>query len=247
MRYALCASALLVGCIGASATYAASTGQVPAYIQAAVDDQARPDADRQRDANRKPAQVLAYAGVKPGQKVAELIPGGGYYTRLLCRIVGSSGQVYAVGVKMTRQMGGGASPASGCNNITESAPSATDLMLPGGMDVVWTSENYHDLHNNLFGKPDMKAFDTAVFNALKPGGLYVIEDHVAETGSGERDAGTLHRIDPDLVKQEVTSAGFVYVGESRVLHNADDNHTAKVFTMVDKTDRFLFKFRKPQS
>ena len=103
-------------------------------------------------------------------------------------------------------------------------------MLPSDLDVVWTTENYHDLHNDLFGKPDMKAFDTAVFNALKPGGEYIIEDHVAKAGSGASDTDTLHRIDPALVKQEAKAAGFVYVGESQVLHNPEDTHTAKVFT-----------------
>jgi len=254
MKYAACATALLAGLIGASTAFAAGagSGKIPSYIQSAVDDQTRPDADRQRDVNRKPAQVLAFAGIKAGQTVIELIPGGGYYTHLLCRIVGPSGHVDTINIKTTRPMGGmgGGAAASGpnpCNNVTETMPAPDDLMLPSNADVVWTTENYHDLHDPLYGKPDMKAFDTAVFNALKPGGIFIVEDHVAAAGSGANDTNTLHRIDPELVKQEVTSAGFVYVGASQVLHNPDDQHTAKVFTMVDKTDRFLFKFRKPQS
>jgi predicted methyltransferase len=251
MRSAACVAVLLAGGLTAATvtTLAASSGKIPAYIQAAVDDTARPDADRQRDAHRKPAEVLAFAGIKPGQKVGELLPGGGYYTRLLCRVVGDSGQVYTISFKMTRTFNRPPPPTDGhpCSNITASTTSADDPMLPSDLDVVWTTENYHDLHNDLFGKPDMKAFDTAVFKALKPGGEYIIEDHVAESGSGARDTDTLHRIDPALVKQEVTSAGFKYVGESHVLHNAEDKHTEKVFALKGATDRFLLKFRKPRS
>lgn len=248
MRNTVCAAAL-AACLSAAAGAAlAASGHVPGYIQSAVDDTSRPDVDRQRDVNRKPAQVLAFAGIKPGEKVGELLPGGGYYTRLLCRVVGESGHVYAIGIQTTRPFHRPPPPTDQhpCNNVTESTVSASDLMLPADLDVVWTTENYHDLHNDLFGKPDMKAFDTAVFNALKPGGLFIVEDHVAEAGSGARDTDTLHRIDPALVKKEAKEAGFVFVGQSSVLHNASDTHTAKVFTMVDKTDRFLFKFRKPR-
>jgi predicted methyltransferase len=251
MKYVVCATALLASCIAASTGFAASAGatHIPKYIRAAVDDSTRPEKDRARDADRKPELVLTFAGIKPGQKVGELLPGGGYYTRLLCRVVGSSGQVYAISLTMTRPMRM-PEPPSGpnpCNNITASTMSASDLMLPSDLDVVWTTENYHDLHNDLFGKPDMKAFDTAVFNALKPGGVFIVEDHIAPAGSGASDTDTLHRIDPALVRQEVESAGFKYIGQSRALHNPDDPHTAKVFTMVDKTDRFLFKFQKPAS
>jgi predicted methyltransferase len=250
MRSAACVAVLLAGGLTAATgiTLAASSGKIPAYIQSAVDDSARPDVDRQRDVNRKPAEVLAFAGIKPGQKVGELLPGGGYYTRLLCRVVGDSGQVYAISVKTTRTFNRPPPPTDGhpCTNVTASTVSADNLMLPSDLDVVWTTENYHDLHNDLFGKPDMKAFNTAVFNALKPGGEYIIEDHVAKSGSGAGDTDTLHRIDPAQVKEEVTSAGFKLVSESHVLHNASDDHSAKVFTMVDKTDRFLFKFRKPR-
>jgi predicted methyltransferase len=112
--------------------------------------------------------------------------------------------------------------------------------------VVWTSENYHDLHNPVFGTPDMKAFDSVIFKALKPGGVFIVEDHAADPGSGARDTNTLHRIDAELVKQEVVSAGFVFEAASDVLHNADDTHQAKVFELNGRSDKFLLKFRKPR-
>lgn len=111
--------------------------------------------------------------------------------------------------------------------------------------MIWTSENYHDLHNKSFGSPNMMLVDQALLAALKPGGILMIEDHAAAAGSGARDTDTLHRIDPEQVKKEVIAAGFVFVGASTVLRGKEDPHTAKAHEMHDKTDRFLFKFRKP--
>jgi predicted methyltransferase len=227
-------------------------GFSPLYIKQALDEPTRPDRDRQRDADRKPAAVIAFAGIKPGDKVAELLPGGGYFTRIFCRIVGPSGQVYAVSfapvVKRERPPSPDADKVlpNPCTNVTTDVKDAAEFSLPTGLDVVWTSENYHDLHNKMFGTPDMKAFDSAIFKALKPGGVFIVEDHAAEAGSGARDTDTLHRIDVELVKQEVTSAGFKLVAASTLLSNPDDPHTAKVFEMPGKSDKFLLKFSKPK-
>ena len=258
MKYALIAGAAVALCATAGSSLAAEHHgmHVPAYIRAAVDDSTRPDKDRMRDADRKPAEVLTFAGIKPGMKVGELFPAQGYYTRLLCRVVGDSGHVYGVNFNMTMPPPPPGAPARprmqmpapaplGCNNVTNDTQNAGELNLTSGLDVVWTTENYHDFHNAMLGSPDMKQFDMAIFNALKPGGEFIVEDHAAEAGSGARDTNTLHRIDPKLVRQEVESVGFKFVGESPVLANPADQHTDKVFTMVDKTDRFLFKFRKP--
>ncbi|HEX4023118.1 MAG TPA: hypothetical protein VHX52_00195 [Steroidobacteraceae bacterium] len=261
MKYVVCTGAVLALCTGAGAAFATSAGHhhhaaIPAYIQAAVADSSRPDSDRMRDVNRKPAEVLAFAGIKPGEKIGELMSMGGYYTRLLCRIVGDSGHVDTVNFTMhmpppppgasgrpRREM---PAPAPlGCNNVTNTMEAASDLMLPSDLDVVWTTENYHDFHNAMLGSPDMMAFDMAVYNALKPGGEFIIEDHAAAAGTGTSDTSTLHRIDPAQVKKEVEAVGFKFVGQSNVLHNPNDNHTQMVFKMADKTDRFLFKFRKP--
>jgi predicted methyltransferase len=250
----LCAAAAsaLALCTVESANASAAPAPIPEYIKAAVAEPTRPDRDRQRDADRKPEQVIAFAGIKPGDRIGELMPGGGYFTRIFCRVAGPSGHVYAVGVGPVVKRERPPSPdaeavtPNPCSNVTADIRQAADFSLPGGLDVVWTSENYHDLHNAMFGTPDMKAFDSAIFKALKPGGVFIVEDHAAEAGSGARDTETLHRIDAQLVRQEVTGAGFVFVAASDVLHNADDPHTAKVFELHGKSDKFLLKFRKPR-
>src|SRR6185295_11581017 len=106
---------------------------------------------------------------------------------------------------------------------------------------------YHDFHDKLFGPLDVAAVNKAIYNALKPGGVYVVLDHAAEAGSGLRDTETLHRIDPETVKKEVTAAGFEFVGENVRMRNPADPRTKNVFdpSIRGKTDQFVFKFRKP--
>jgi predicted methyltransferase len=249
-----------VGCVAVAwlgATKVEAAGSIPAYISAAVADPSRPDADKQRDENRKPAETIQFAGIKPGEKVAELIPARGYFTRLFSKVVGAKGHVYAVSPqRRANAPEGSADPDAatkaiaaepGYSNVSvELITPATYLKLPEPVDIVFTAQNYHDLHNEA--TVDIAAFNKSVFDALKPGGLYIVLDHAAEAGSGARDTSTLHRIDPATVKSEVTAAGFVLAGESNVLANPQDAHTAKVFdpTIRGKTDQFILKFRKPK-
>lgn len=254
------ATLLIAASITAAAVHAGhgtQSSQPPLYILRAVGDTARPEADTQRDGDRHPALTLAFAGVKPGEQVVELIPGGGYFTRLLSDVVGPKGKVYAV-VPMRRpeQKADSPDPAARLQPITSDKRYAnvsvverkvSQLELPQGVDLVWTSQNYHDFHN--VKDLEVTALDKAVFKALKPGGVYLVLDHAAAPGSGLRDTSTLHRIDPEVVKKEVMSVGFKLEAASSLLRNTNDPHTAKVFDsgIRGHTDQFIFKFRKPKS
>jgi predicted methyltransferase len=224
-------------------------------IAAAVADANRPEVDKQRDANRKPVETLEFTGVKPGDQVAELLPGGGYFTRLFSKIVGPSGHVYALVPAPSpdsppdtpdfaaRVKAIAADP--NYSNVSVVIEPFSQLKAPAPVDLVWTSQNYHDLHN--FPGLDVVVFNQLIFDALKPGGIYLILDHEAEAGSGTRDTGTLHRIDVETVKKEVLAAGFVLVGSSNLLRQPADQHAVKVFdpSVRGRTDQFLLKFRKP--
>ncbi len=242
-----------VSVLGAFAVQAAG---IPKAVAAAVADPARPQADKDRDANRKPAETVAFAGIKPGDSVVELVPGSGYYTRIFSAVVGAKGHVYAVPFpKRPNAPEGSPDPAAASNalaadphysNVSVLAQKFTEIAPPSPVDVVWTSENYHDFHNGPTA--DIAAFNKAMFNALKPGGIFIVEDHAAEAGSGVRDTGTLHRIDPAAARTEVTAAGFVFVSQGDFLQNKDDPHTAGVRdeSIRGKTDKFIMKFMKPR-
>jgi predicted methyltransferase len=255
-RSSVFAASLLVTLAGVAGVHTAMAAAVPANIKAAVADSARPDADKERDENRKPGETLAFADVKAGEQIGELIPGGGYFTRLFSKAVGPKGHVFALvpprpanapadAPDRNAPIKALAGDANYSNvSVVELVKGAVSTSAP--LDLVFTAQNYHDLHN--VPTLDVAAFNKSVFDALKPGGLYVIVDHSAEAGSGGRDTSTLHRIDADTVKQEVTAAGFELVGSSEILKNPADARTAKVFdpSVRGKTDQFILKFRKPK-
>jgi predicted methyltransferase len=249
MKFAYFAAAAAVA-LGVGAAWAA--GAIPPNITAAVANPNRPQADRDRDAMRKPGEVLAFAGVKPGEQVLELIPGGGYFTRLLSGAVGPKGHVTEAVPNLTgaadvAQKSNGVAADPNFSNVSEAKFTVDDFAKLGPVDMVWTSQNYHDLHLARF-KLDVVAFDKAVYAALKPGGIFFIEDHAAVAGSGLDVPDKLHRINEDIVKKEVESAGFKLDGESDILRNPADDHTLLVFNpeIRGKTDQFLLKFRKPR-
>jgi predicted methyltransferase len=257
IRYPLILAASLAASLSLCACMheAPSAAGNPSSIAAAVADSNRPDADKLRDANRKPAQTLEFLGVKPGEQVAELLPGGGYFTRIFSKAVGPSGHVYALvpqpPANAPADMPDLASKVKAIAadpnyaNVTVVIQPLSKLVTPTPVDLVFTAQNYHDLHNFPV---DVVAFNRTILGSLKPGGLYVVLDHSAPAGSGLADTKTLHRIDADVVKQEVTAAGFEFVGASDVLANAGDSRTAMVFdaSIRGKTDQFILKFRKPK-
>jgi predicted methyltransferase len=249
---ALSGAALIAG-----AALAADTASLPPNIAAAVSNPLRPTQDTQRDANRKPGEVLAFAGVKEGDQIAELVPGGtprgGYFTRLLSKAAGKDGHVYAfyptefdaLLAKLKSSIPG---EDSNYPNVSIVHQPLASFTAPVPLDLVWTSQNYHDLHDSFAGGLNVGALNKAVFAALKPGGIYLVLDHAAAAGSGLRDTETLHRIDESAVKKEVEAAGFVLEGESDALHNPADPHTAAIFDPAIRghTDQFILKFRKPK-
>ena len=246
----LAATGLMVASLALSAQPAQASKRAAKAIAAAVADPDRPAADRARDALRKPAACLEFAGVHRGMAVAELFPGHGYFTRILSRIVGPKGHVYEFEGSSKQ---GEPSPIQAIaddphyyHNITVTVWPVGKLPVPRPVDLVWTSQNYHDLHN--IPGLNVADFDRAVFQALKPGGVYLVLDHVAPAGSGFSDTSTLHRIDPEAAKKEIMSAGFEFVGQSNVLRNPKDPHTIKVFdpSIRGHTDQFVFAFRKPK-
>ncbi|MDB5458103.1 MAG: hypothetical protein JWP92_3688, partial [Caulobacter sp.] len=210
---------LTAAAVSAILTSAAVAATIPPAIAAAVADPGRPAADTARDVNRKPADVVAFAGVKPGDKVADLLPGGGYYTRIFAKTVGPQGKVYAVTSLGQAARPGGLDAinalAAGYPNVSVISVDLTKFAAPEPLDVVWTSENYHDLHNSPTA--DIAAFNKAVFAALKPGGVFFVEDHNAAAGSPVDVTSTLHRIEVATAKREILAAGFKLEGESDVL------------------------------
>ncbi|MGH7022317.1 MAG: class I SAM-dependent methyltransferase [Caulobacteraceae bacterium] len=225
----------------------------PANIAAAVADPGRPQADKDRDAARKPAAMLEFARVRPGETVVDFMPGAGYFTRLFSVAVGPKGKVYAFipteVAKFSKKPlpANGSAPDPAHPNVTALVAPVMDFSTPRPVDLIWTSQNYHDLHDPFMGPADMAKFDAAVYRALKPGGVFIVLDHSALPGSGTSATNTLHRIDAALVKKEVTAAGFVFVSESNVLRNPADTRTLKVFDPAIRghTDQFIYKFRKP--
>jgi predicted methyltransferase len=244
--------------LGAALISGCSKAEPPRQFSQAALDQALTDPGRkdqsQADARRKPGELIALAGVKPGDKVLDLIPGSGYWTRIFSKIVGPQGKVYAVWPQAY------ASEATGDiatlkklsadkyygNIVTEVQPTTT-LSAPESLDVVWTSQNYHDYPDKFMGSNDPSVLNNAVFKLLKPGGTYLIIDHAAKAGTGLADTDTLHRIDPAIVRKEVEAAGFKFAGESKVLENPADPLDVAVFdkSIRGRTSQFAYKFVKP--
>ena len=231
----------------------AATIVVPNYVAQAVADSKR-DGQKGDDAKRHPAQIIAFSEVKPGDKVLELIPGAGYWTRILSKIAGPAGHIYAVWPQQYARYSVGnvealtkLSKTPNYPNVSVEVLPTPVLSAPEALDLVFTSQNYHDYPAEFMGNNDPAVLNDAVFKMLKPGGTYIVIDHLASPGTTLAQTRELHRIDPALVKQQTAAAGFEFVGEIDVLRNPADQHDLKVFDpkVRGKTDKFAYKFRKP--
>jgi predicted methyltransferase len=241
-----------------------ATAAIAPSVAAAVDSPLRPNTDVQTDADRKPVDVLTFADIRPGDKVADLVPGDGYFTRLFRQLVGPQGHVFAV----VPESLAAASPkrldpikaliaAPGYENVSLLVQPYDEIGAGTPLDVVWTSQNYHDIYGEVgafaipgtSGKDEAARLDAAAFKALRPGGIYIVIDHAAKAGSGGGDAKSLHRIEAGTVIAQVTAAGFVLEDRSDVLANPQDDHDKMIFApeIRGHTDKFVLKFRKPKS
>jgi predicted methyltransferase len=228
----------------------------PVIAASAILDPRRPDDQVKLDASRKPAITIVFSGAKEGDRIADVMSGNGYFTRILSEVVGPSGHVYAylpteqIAHCSPREIAGTQAMArdSSYRNVTLLTGSLARFRLPEKLDLVWMSQSYHDLHDSFLGPADVAVLNKAIFDALKPGGIFLVIDHVAEAGSGLRDTETLHRIDPIRMRNEIEAAGFVLESHSDALRNAEDDHKQTIFdpSIRGRTDQVLFRFRKPQ-
>jgi predicted methyltransferase len=228
----------------------------PKYIADAIAQSSRPADQTALDAERKPAETVAFAGVKPGSKVMDLVPGAGYFTRIFSGVVGDKGWVYAyfpteTDAFLRKKIG----PDAKIERLFDSIPrtsiihaSIAKVSAPEQLDVVFTAQNYHDFHDSFFGPADVAVVNKAIFDSLKPGGYFVVIDHSAAKGSGLSATETLHRIDEDTLKKEIEAAGFKLVAEAKFLRNPADPRDKIVFdpSIRHKTDQFVLKFQKPK-
>lgn len=220
----------------------------PAHA-AAVADSLRPADEVARDPLRHPADMLAFAGVKAGDKIADIRPGAGYFTRLFARVVGADGHVYAFVPNRTAERENPRADVlvAAYPNVTRVNGDLDAMTFDRPLDVVFMSQEYHDFHIPRFGV-NVAKMNADIFNALKPGGVFVVIDHQAAPGAGITAVETLHRIEGAQLRREVEAAGFVFDGESQAVANPQDDHSLNVFDekIRGRTDQFVYRFRKPE-
>jgi predicted methyltransferase len=259
-RVSLSLAALLaLACAGSSSPEPEAVAQpdpIPASVIAAVDAPDRSPEDRALDVGRHPADLLAFYGIRPGMRVAELGAGSGYTSELLARGVGPTGKVYAQNSPFILER-------------FAQVPWTARLSKPVMQNVVRLDRPFDDpfpadvrdldavlivllYHDTVWMKADRAKMNRAVFEALAPGGVYGVVDHSAKPGSGLADVETVHRIDEANVRAEVEAAGFTLASEGSFLRNPDDprdwNASPRVAGAQRGTsDRFALKFVKPDS
>jgi len=245
VRGALLAAALTSMALAGCATPSATAPDYAAVI-AAPD---RLATDRDVDKRRDPRQLLAYTGVRPGMKVLDVNTGGGYTTELLSRVVGPAGTVYAqdseANVARAKDRYDKRLQNNPLKNVVRVVRDYNDPVPPGvrDLDLATLFFFYHDVAN--IGGVDRVQMNRRIFDALKPGGTFVVADHAARDGAGTSVTNTLHRIDEDVVRREVQAAGFQLVGEGGFLRNPEDPRDGRIFQSKVRMDEFVLKFKKP--
>lgn len=235
--------------IVSSFSFAQAAKQTP--IDIAIANPSRPADDKKADELRYPKELLQLSKVKEGDVVVDLFPGKGYFTRLFAGVVGPKGRVIAYVPKEVEAAP--FKPVESAKTAVEGLKNAELKVTPlltapvENVDVIWTSQNYHDLHIKKIIDVDVKAYNKLLFKMLKPGGRLIVIDHVAAKGATIADIENLHRIDPAQARAEIEAAGFVFEGESKVLARSED-HRTNVFepTIRGRTDQFAFSFVKPK-
>lgn len=220
---------------------ACATRQTSPDFTAVLANPERSAQERALDGARKPAEVLAFYGVKPGDKVADILAGRGYYTAILAQVVGPQGVVYSANSRARPDVAE-RWKNPGFANVKAIDGPLDKVALPqdGSLDFVIIHLNYHDL------PPETRiAMNKRILGALKPGGIYAVIDHSAKEGSGNEAAKTLHRIDKLLVIKEVTGSGFKLAKEGEMLRRPDDTRDFNVLKERNKDDRFVLAFQKP--
>lgn len=230
---------------------AAAPSNIDPIVAKAVADPARPADTKAADALREPAETLAFSGVRPGMIVGEFYPGGGYYTRMLSDVVGAAGHVYGLenqGWKGAVDADRAVLAEGRWKNVSMDARPFGTVAFPKPLDLAWITQNYHDLKVAQFGKVDTLAFDRAVYKALKPGGIFFILDHQGAAGMTDEQIAKMHRINRDVVVEEVTSAGFKLADEGNFLRRPADDHSLPIFdkAIQGHTDQYALKFVKPK-
>jgi predicted methyltransferase len=246
------AALVLTGCAGMQMGGSGKAWKAP-DLSAALANPTRSQDDKNRDADRKPAETIVFLGVKPGMTTLDLLAAGGYMTEVLSVAVGPKGKVYSENPPALLKMRDGANDkaltARLANNrltnvvrVDESLPTAA--VPAGSVDVAVTAMNLHDIYN-AYGAPAATTFCKNVFDALKPGGVFGVIDHVGNDGA---DNAKLHRMPKHQALEVAKAAGFVVESESNILAHAADDHTKLVFdpSLRGKTDQFILLLRKPK-
>ncbi|MCJ8155795.1 class I SAM-dependent methyltransferase [Sphingomonas sp. LaA6.9] len=242
----------IVAALALAHPIAAKAQNASPEIQAALADAGRPADDKVRDAARHPGEILAFAGIKPGDKVADFMMGGGYWTRILAKTVGDKGHVYGYQAKQFIDYRAAyaeeqKAAVAGHDNVTPSSDSLASFSFPEPLDAVITVQNWHDLHLAFAPKGFAETVARRLYDTLKPGGVLLVVDHVAAADPDFAVPDKLHRIDPAAARAEIEKAGFRFDGELNLLRNPADPHTANVFdaSIKGRTDQFVYRFRKP--